>query len=340
MNINRRLLYPIIGLILLSTSPGCLAQDPPQRSFTQLSDNVYRAQDNIHFTVVVVTPDGIMMTDPINRDFSLWLKDELNKRFNLPVKYVLYSHDHWDHASGGSVFADTAVYVGQENMLVGLAMPPADTPLSGEAAELDANGNGKLEVAEAIGSFQNYFALFDANADGVLSGAEVQRGRVSDVKAPDMTFREKLTVSLGGSRAELTWTGLITHADDMSVIRFLDEGVIYVVDFISVKTMPYRTMMEQHHLNNWLQSIRDVMAMDFDIVAAGHGPVGTKSDIADHLQYLETLHDAVLTGMKAGHGVAELQESIQLDQYSDWFMFGPWHSENVQGMYQLILNQD
>jgi glyoxylase-like metal-dependent hydrolase (beta-lactamase superfamily II) len=80
--------------------------------------------------VFLVTPEGIILADPINADFSKWLKGELASRFKVPVRYVVYSHHHWDHDSGGDVFADTARFVGHANMLTHLAMPPASTTLS------------------------------------------------------------------------------------------------------------------------------------------------------------------------------------------------------------------
>ena len=108
-----------------------------------------------------------------------WLKAELAGRFKVPVKYVVYSHHHWDHASGGDVFADTARFVGHANMLSHLALPPPSTTLSqvvgefGEVAKLDANRNGVVEKAEAPANVP--FDAYDANRDGVLSGAEVMR---------------------------------------------------------------------------------------------------------------------------------------------------------------------
>ena len=60
-----------------------------------------------------VTPAGAIVTDPIDAGAAQWLKDEIKKRFNQPVKYVIYSHDHADHISGGQVFTDTAIVAGR-----------------------------------------------------------------------------------------------------------------------------------------------------------------------------------------------------------------------------------
>src|SRR5688572_21738707 len=82
------------------------AQDkPPARSIVTIAPDLYRAQNNNHYTVFLVTSEGIILSDPINREFSTWLKAELQKRFaNRPVRYVIYTHHDWDHASGGAVF--------------------------------------------------------------------------------------------------------------------------------------------------------------------------------------------------------------------------------------------
>ena len=74
------------------------AQDEPRRVITQITDALYRAQNNNHVTLFYVTSDGIILTDPINAGFSTWLKAELATRYDVPVKYVLSSHHHGDHS--------------------------------------------------------------------------------------------------------------------------------------------------------------------------------------------------------------------------------------------------
>src|SRR5688572_10132626 len=76
-------------------------QQAPQRGIVNITGQLYRAQNNNHYTVFLVTPEGIIMSDPINRDFSRWLKAEFATRFKVPVRYVLYTHRDWDHASVG-----------------------------------------------------------------------------------------------------------------------------------------------------------------------------------------------------------------------------------------------
>ena len=95
----------------------------------QLTASVYWARMDDYMSAFMVTPDGIVLVEPIGTEMATWLKGELARRFKVPVKYVIYSHHHWDHASGAAVYADTARIIGHENALAHLTMPPATTPL-------------------------------------------------------------------------------------------------------------------------------------------------------------------------------------------------------------------
>ena len=98
-----RLVTSVLVLCTLALASGASAQQPPapQRGIVNVTGQLYRAQNNNHYTVFLVTPEGIIMSDPINRDFARWLKGEFATRFKVPVRYVLYTHRDWDHASGG-----------------------------------------------------------------------------------------------------------------------------------------------------------------------------------------------------------------------------------------------
>jgi hypothetical protein len=79
-----------VGAVLLLASEALGQSTPaPRRSIEPVSGGVYTATNNNHRTVFLVTPEGIILGDPINADFSRWLKAELAGRFKVPVKYVI-----------------------------------------------------------------------------------------------------------------------------------------------------------------------------------------------------------------------------------------------------------
>jgi glyoxylase-like metal-dependent hydrolase (beta-lactamase superfamily II) len=347
---KRMLLYFCIAPIVLTLAACSPAAEPgedapapapaeaeaegPTRSIVNVTGDLYLAQNNNHHTVFLVTDEGIIMSDPINRDFSTWLKGEMEARFNQPVRYVLYSHSHWDHASGGEVFADTAEFVGHENMLEALAAP-GDMALPAGVADQDANGNGEIEPAEAMGNMANNFALFDFNEDGMLSGGEVARGPVNDVHPPTQTYNtDRHTVELGGKPVEMIHPGE-AHAAGMSVVHFPEESAVFFVDFISLGRLPFQTLNGYDH-DVWTSEMRDVEAIGAEHALPSHGVAGSTADIAEHRQYLEELHDAVAEGIAAGTSLEELQASVTMDAYSDWLNYEQWRPLNVEGMYNSL----
>ena len=117
MNCKRWRAWAGICCVCFTLGSSILAQDEPTRGIVQVAGDLYRFQNDAHYSVFLVTPDGIIVTDPINPDVAIWLSGELERRFDLPVRYVIYSHHHEDHIAGGEVFADTATFVAHEKTL-------------------------------------------------------------------------------------------------------------------------------------------------------------------------------------------------------------------------------
>jgi glyoxylase-like metal-dependent hydrolase (beta-lactamase superfamily II) len=102
-----------ISLFALAASPA-LAQDV-RRDLTNVAGDVWRFDNNFHVSMVVVTEEGAVVTDPINAEAATWLEAQIRDRFGKEVTYMLPSHGHGDHAAGGEVFADTATIIAQRN---------------------------------------------------------------------------------------------------------------------------------------------------------------------------------------------------------------------------------
>ena len=322
------------ALLLAAGLAACTAPafgQQAQREIAQLNGDVYWARDfDLHVSTFMVTPEGIVLADPIGTEFATWLKGELQQRFNVPVRYVVYSHRDWDHASGGAVFADTAQFVAHENTSRHLGMPPASTPLPESAAALDANDNGRLEVGEARGALASNFRLYDDNRDGVLNGAEITRGPLADVRPPDITFADTLTLRLGGKRVELIHSP-IEHADDTVTIYYPDDDAVFVVDFVLVNRVPFGTLVGE------VDEAKAIEVLDFDYFAPGHGQIGTRADFVAHRQYREDLRDAVAAGIAAGRSVDDLRTNLRLEEYADWEFFEQWGPDNIAGMYDILM---
>ncbi|HSL80552.1 MAG TPA: MBL fold metallo-hydrolase, partial [Pseudolabrys sp.] len=96
-----------------------MAQAPAQQPMFATTkvdgtDNVYIFRYQNHQAMFVVTPAGVIVTDPISYGRPQAAKaylDEVRKITKAPIKYLIYSHHHYDHIAGGKVFKDAGATV-------------------------------------------------------------------------------------------------------------------------------------------------------------------------------------------------------------------------------------
>lgn len=100
----------VLGCLLVQ-QPDAPAQPRADNEITKLSEGLYLFRHQFHQSIFIITSQGAIVTDPISPDAAAWLKAEIKKLTDQPVRYVIYSHHHNDHISGGDVFADTALFV-------------------------------------------------------------------------------------------------------------------------------------------------------------------------------------------------------------------------------------
>jgi glyoxylase-like metal-dependent hydrolase (beta-lactamase superfamily II) len=269
----------VLGIVLLLAPASAQSPPAPVREITKIAGEVYRFRNANHYSVFAVTPAGVIATDPINADAARWLKAEIQQRFNQPVRYLVYSHDHADHIAGGQVFADSAIVV--------------------------AHDNAKATIV----------------------------GERRPTAVPQVTFADRMTLELGGTVLELVYVGK-NHSDSSIVMRFPRERVLFAVDFIPVNSYAFRDFPDAY-MPDWIESLRRVEALDFDVLAPGHGPLGTKANVTMFREYLQDLQAEVLRHAREGKSLDEMKQLITLPKYAAW---GPkdWFPLNIEGMYRLV----
>mgnify|MGYP006325856273 FL=1 len=128
----------ILAAALATATLACAqapAAAPAPYATTKIADNVYVFRAGGHQSMFVVTPEGVIATDPIgyvNPQAPAAYLQEIRKITQAPIKYVIYSHHHYDHAAGGKPFKDEgAVFVAHRNAhkrLVALQAPDVVVP--------------------------------------------------------------------------------------------------------------------------------------------------------------------------------------------------------------------
>ena len=113
----KRSLFMFVGAVAMWAGVA-QAQQParPPIAVTKVdgTDGVYVFRNVNHQSMFVVTRDGVIVTDPVaygRPNGGQQYLDEIRKITDKPIKYLIYSHHHFDHIAGGQVFKDAGARV-------------------------------------------------------------------------------------------------------------------------------------------------------------------------------------------------------------------------------------
>ena len=233
----------------------------------KVTDSVYIFRFGGTQAMFVVTPDGVIATDPISAQASKVYLQEIRKITQAPVRYVVYSHHHLDHITGGAPFKEAG-------------------------------------------------ATFVAHRQ---ARAALLRLKDPNVVIPDLVVDDQTVLTVGGTRVELHFVGR-NHSDNSLVTFVPKDRIIFAVDFLLIRELPFRGLPDTYVLE-YFESIDRTLALDWDRMIAGHsrqGGIGTKDDIRAFKGYMTDLFAAVKQAAAEGKCEAQAMAEIKLPKYADW----------------------
>jgi cyclase len=72
------------------------------------------------------------------------------------------------------------------------------------------------------------------------------------------------------------------------------------------------------HITQWIAAIDRIMAMDVDVIVPGHGPVGTKKELAETRAYLELMATGIRARHRAGMRPGQAAADLDLGRFAAW----------------------
>ena len=284
-----RILFAVLLAMLIAGMSPAQSQAPtaqqPAFSTTKVdgTDNVYVFRYGGHQAMFVVTSRGVIATDPIGyqrpQAVTTYI-DEIKKVTQQPIRYVIYSHHHYDHIAGGKPFKDLG-------------------------ARFVAHRRARQHLVEL---------------------------KNPDIVIPDEVVDGKKTIRLGDTVLELIYVGR-NHSDNSLVMRLPKEKIIFAVDFIPIQTLIFRNMPDSWPLE-WEQSLKRVLAMDWERMIPGHpyagGRLGTKQDAQNLLAYLQELSAEVKKAADQGKCWDAAMRDIKMPKYESWGSYAQFLSGNIE----------
>jgi alkyl sulfatase BDS1-like metallo-beta-lactamase superfamily hydrolase len=243
----------------------------------------------------VSTGDGLVLVDTGSQLFARGALDELRRWSADRVDTAVYSHGHIDHVFGVPLIEDEAEAKGwaPPTVIAHEALPPRF-----DRYILTAGYNEVIN--------QRQFGLPDLRWP-------------REYRYPDQTYRDSLTLDVGGTRFALTHCR--GETDDHTYTWVPDRKVLCCGDlFIWASPNAGNPQKVQRYPREWAAGLRAMAELGAELMLPGHGvPIAgadrIRQALTDTAELLEHLHDETVAMMNDGARLDDIVHTVRAPQH-------------------------
>ncbi|WP_336489741.1 quinoprotein relay system zinc metallohydrolase 2 [Methylobacterium nigriterrae] len=269
--------------------PGIFVRSAPHAEATSENND---AIANIGFIIgrdgVLVTESGGSLAD------GQWLRGEIAKRTNKPIRHVVLTHVHPDHCFGAAAFAaDKPNFVGHHVL----------------RSALDARGEYYRKRLEDI------------------LGAD----KAGSVVYPTQEVTERAEIDLGDRRLTLTAHGTAHTNCDLSMLDSR-TGLIFPADLLFVNRIPSLDGSLLGWLKE-AETLKQ-MGATRAVPGHGPASVELAPALAELTRYLTTLRDETRKAIAADVPIEKAVQMVARSERDHWVLFDTYNGRNVTQAYK------
>ncbi len=256
-------------------------QKPPRPlKTTKVKGDLYLISGEGGNVAMLATSEGVVLVDDMfyrNHDDML---AEIKKVTNQPLRYVINTHQHDDHAGGDALMLPIAEVIAHKNVRANL-------------------------IAHRLPYYED--------TPGTPIGL------------PRITFSTETSVFLGGHEVRALWFGR-GHTSGDAFIYFPDLKAIHTGDLFlmtgqgraGARRFPpgsnlFVDSSQGGSLMEWTKSLDGALALDFDTVIPGHGPLATKDDVRAFRGGVAAMQTHLRDLVRSGISKDDLAKRIEME---------------------------
>ena len=214
----------------------------------------------------VVTSGGVLVFDALGTPSLGWaLLQEIHKRTNEPVRYNVLSHYHADHIYGLQAFRDhtDTIIIAQDRA--------REYKEENEETNEERSQQRLDQRREALTPWVN---------------------KDTRVVSPEITFSERMTLTLGDRTFQMIYAGPAHSASDMMMVE--PDGVLFAGDIVQSGRIPFINA-DDVDTKQWLKALGVVEKLNPKFIIPGHGRPSTaaKEAIAFTRDYIDYVRSAM-----------------------------------------------
>jgi glyoxylase-like metal-dependent hydrolase (beta-lactamase superfamily II) len=271
-----------------------------ERFFTGRNEASYVAPGTLFMTadyvnlVAFETSEGLLLVDTGMKEAGEAVFQEIRKQTDAPLHTVVFTHGHLDHAFGLRPWLE-----------------------AGERPRIIAH-------EKLVERFRTYMKTgpLNSNINCVQFGIEagiLWPQRHEDFFWPDTTYRDQLTLHIGGERFELRHAE--GETDDETWVWAPERGIVCSGD-LWVGMLPNcgNPQKVQRHPEGWADALDAIASTGAELLLPGHGqPIEGADEIRARCSHtaeaLRAIVDATLAGLNAGKTHEEILDTIEVPEH-------------------------
>ena len=235
--------------------------------------------------------------------------------------------------SGGVVVFDAldseAIARAERQAIAGVIKQPVRYLVSSVFHDPFSKGNVAYADVVKIGHETYRAGLLDQMQRGKLPDEE-QRARI-----PDATFRDRMTLHLGGKEIQILYFGA-AHTKGDSILFVPQDRIAYLSEVFFNEEFPN---MAGGYGVSWIRVLDAVKALDADIFIPGHGPIPddpkqTRAALDRMQRILVEARDGLQNEIARGANEDQAVATVKLDQYAKLYAFTAQREVVLRRMYR------
>src|SRR5436853_1167233 len=287
--------------------------------FQKVADGIYYATSSgtmnvgANSPIILTDSEAIVIDSEITPAAARALVADLKAITDKPVRYVVDSHYHYDHAHGNQVFMKDAQVIGHDNTrkrmltnvleqytyLSSVEPVPARVAALRERIAQEADAQQKAALERQVAN----------------SLAYLEQVKETKVTPPAVTFDKSMTIVRGGREMRLQYLG--RGHTDTDVVVFLPKERIVCTGDLMESVVSY---MGDSYPDEWIATLGRLKALDFDTVMPGHGVVFTgKTKIDAFQKYLADVVSQATALRKQGLSAEAAAAKVDVTAYRGEF---------------------
>jgi glyoxylase-like metal-dependent hydrolase (beta-lactamase superfamily II) len=315
------------------------AQTPVAHRFIEVAPSVYAAIGNGTIetrdtAAVIVNSDDVFLVDTnITPEATRRLVADIRTLTDKPIRYVVNTHWHYDHADGNQIFGPDVTIIGHENERTAIVGGALKNRLALEFQNLP----GQLDnIRKQIATEQD--PMRKAQLQDRLKVQEAYQQQLMETvpTPPNVTFEDHLTIFRGEREIRLIHPGR-GHSDTDVLVYLPKEKVIMTGDFFEG---PATGALNFGFHDEWANNLEKLKAIDYETTIPGHGePFKGK----ERIDYFQAFLRDLWTQTKALHDqkvpAADAAKRVDLTAHKGHYqnINGPGFQEaTIARIYQLL----